>query len=53
MTHNIPLDAVLEPVVEKIHEAGYAIVKVGSIPDWFEKVESIPAPVYRMKRFEQ
>jgi hypothetical protein len=32
-----------------LRSAGFEVVKVGEVPFWMERVESIPAPLYRMK----
>lgn len=37
---------------QALAEAGYEIVKVGEAPRWMERIWSMPAEVYRMKRLE-
>lgn len=49
----VTLRQVLTPeVVFALAEAGFEVVEFGSVPRWFERVESIPAEVYRKKRIE-
>lgn len=49
----VKLSQLLQPeVIAALREVDYEIVKYGEVPFWMERVESIPAELYRMKRIE-
>ena len=48
----MPLKVLLGPVVAALAAEGFEVVKFGECPPWMERVESLPAPLYRMKRVE-
>ena len=49
----IPLDVVLKPVVQELSRQGFEVIRFGDCPPWMERVESLPAPLYRMKQIEE